>query len=54
MRKPYSLEAKDVSLSLSKDPYGPKEKQDLGKPKKHFSEHKIVFQLLFTLIWKPT
>ena len=30
MRKPYSLEAKDVSLSLSKDPYGPKEKQDLG------------------------
>ena len=31
MRKEYTLAAKDVTLSLSKDPYGPKEKQDLGK-----------------------
>merc|ERR1711990_20750 len=31
MRKEYTLATKDVTLSLSKDPYGPKEKQDLGK-----------------------
>jgi len=31
MRKPYTLDTKDVTLSLSKDPYGPSQKQDLGK-----------------------
>ena len=30
MQRPYELSAKDVSLSLSKDPYGPSQKQDLG------------------------
>ena len=31
MKKPFKLEAKDVTLSLVKDTYGPNFKQDLGK-----------------------
>jgi len=30
MRRPYKLEAKDVSLSFARDPHGPTAKQDLG------------------------
>ena len=30
MKRPYNLNTKDITLSLSKDPYGPNSKQDLG------------------------
>ena len=31
MKRPYSLQAKDVTLNFVKDKYGPNERQDLGK-----------------------
>ena len=30
MKRPYSLQAKDVTLNFVKDKYGPNERQDLG------------------------
>ena len=62
MRKPYSLEAKDVSLSLSKDPYGPKEKQDLGtvihlilnlNPNFSIKSYKITIIELSHILFRP-
>ena len=31
MKRPYSLQAKDITLNFVKDKYGPNERQDLGK-----------------------
>ena len=35
MKRPYSLQAKDVTLNFVKDKYGPNERQDLGKLLSH-------------------
>ena len=41
MKRPYSLQAKDITLNFVKDKYGPNERQDLGKP--IMIDHMIIF-----------
>ena len=43
MKRPYSLQAKDITLNFVKDKYGPNERQDLGKST--FIEQLVIFDL---------
>ena len=59
MKRPYSLQAKDITLNFVKDKYGPNERQDLGKPIminhmmiSNHSDYIISFQATSISTWR--